>query len=49
MFTYLGSIVVFICFLILLAKINKGSGNSLNPADKEIFWVRETHFLSCYM
>ena len=41
MFTYLGSIVVFICFLILLTKINKSSGNSLTPADKEIFWVGE--------
>ena len=41
MFTYLGSIVVFICFLILLTKINKSSGNNLTPADKEIFWVGE--------
>lgn len=41
MFTYLGSIVVFICFLILLTKINKSSGNSLTPADKDIFWVGE--------
>ena len=38
MFTYLGSILVFIVILILLLKYNNGS-STLNQEDKKIFWV----------
>ena len=38
-FTYLASILVVVCFWVLLEKVNSTGTNNITPHDGDIFWV----------